>query len=218
MQHMVKEFTLRDGWVDALSRASPPPAELYKARPAAIGKCEALSALLRLDANPPPDTIVEFMKRSVPFESAKLCLHVEKLNSLIGVHGGCRSGYRDAPLLVLTRNHPWASFFAPGFKASEQFRKQINALNQSYFGSRLSKEMYPVALILALLVCHPFVDGNGRTARLLAYRVLKQILHLSDEQCFLYAQKLTGKNSHFVLALWKIRENHNYRELFELFM
>jgi hypothetical protein len=217
MQHTVKEFTLANDWLEAIRLASSQSAELYKSRATAIGVSEALSSLLRLDTNPPPDEIVEFMKRSVPFESAKLCLHVEKLNSLIGAHCGCRSGYRDAPLLVLTKNHPWASFFAPGFRAPEQFREQIGLLNQSYSVGCISREIYPIALILALLVCHPFVDGNGRTARVIFYSLLKQRLHLPDDRCLLYAQKLTGKNSHFVLALWEIRDNQNYHELCELF-
>lgn len=117
-----------------------------------------------LDADPASDEYIRWVHREFCMRLPEDLLWVENLDTKerIEVIPG---EYRDCEVKV-GRHVP------PSAKGLEKY---LERFNDAYGREQLSRSQYPIAIAAAhhrLVWIHPFVDGNGRVARLLSHAML----------------------------------------------
>lgn len=217
MSHSTREFVLSEDWIDRFTTACADQGPLFgridNSAPFSEGT-DPISFLLR-SAGAGPESVIKQLQTSFGMNESSIIGYVEQLNRCVGMHFKHRFGYRDHPLLVLSKHHPWASFFSPISNAKSYLRSQMSELLSRR--RSLHIDVLVGAIATLLIVCHPFVDCNGRTTRLVLFSMLTRHIGLNAESAIHYANLFSGSSEPFVLSFWEVRENRKFDGVVRLF-
>ncbi len=219
MSHSTKEFVLDVSWFECFADACSARTPLFrKGNSSALSTSggDAVSVLLR-SSEPAPSALMRQIDRSLQMSEGSILGYIEQLNCRIGQHFKHRHGYRDHPLLVLSKYHPWSSFFSPITDAKSYLRDRLSDIFHLRRDRSLPVDVVIGAVAMLLIICHPFSDCNGRTTRLLLYAMLTRYMGISTGAAVFYANRFTGSDGQFVLAFWEIRENKKFDLVIDLF-
>src|SRR3954467_8570636 len=106
MSHSTREFVLPDDWIDRFANACSSQRPLFgriDSRAPSTERLDPIPYLLR-SAGAVPASVLKQMQVPFGMNQSSLIGYVEELNRCVGLHFKHNFGYRDHPLLVLSKH------------------------------------------------------------------------------------------------------------------
>jgi hypothetical protein len=212
LMHSTREFVLGSDWIEAYAQSCIYRERLFQCAvvPANYTESRCLVTQLLRSEKIIPSELRKRLESSFSLKADSLIQYVERVNRAVGQYFCHRHGYRDHPLLVLSRNYPWASFFSPISNVRPIFRDHVTDAIEFYRSRSMGVDFLIGAIAVILIICHPFIDCNGRTARIVVYNMLVKYMSLQSSSAAYYADKFSGENSSFIISFWEAREQGNF--------
>ncbi|MGC1550118.1 MAG: Fic family protein [Rhodanobacter sp.] len=125
-------------------------------------------------------------------------------------------GFRKSPCLVASLEAPWASFAVMSFDSPAKFKGRLAHLIELSKSSG-NRYFFILGLFALVVLNHPFVDGNGRTMRLVLYKSLVELLRMDKARAAAYASFGSVTKEAFANAFYEVRVFGDFSSFIKMF-